>query len=57
MKPVTALDLLSYESTYTVFRLEYILAVQELIEATGPYRAAKDAYCAATAAYTRSLYA
>jgi hypothetical protein len=56
MQPVTTLDL-SYESNYTVTRLEYILAVQELIEATGPYKAARDAYCAATATYTRSLYA
>jgi hypothetical protein len=34
----------------------YLAAAQSLKEATGPYKAARDAYVAATATYTNSLY-
>ena len=34
----------------------YLKAANELKLATGPYKAARDAYVAATATYTKSLY-
>jgi len=37
-------------------RNDYLKAANELKLATGPYKAARDAYVAATATYTKSLY-
>ena len=45
-----------YATTYRVTRDAYLKAANELKLATGPYKAARDAYVAATATYTKSLY-
>jgi hypothetical protein len=37
-------------------RNAYLKAANQLKLATGPYKAARDAYVAATATYTKSLY-
>ena len=50
-------DLVSdYATPYDTARGTYLSAAQALKEATGPYKAARDAYVAATATYTKSLY-
>jgi hypothetical protein len=45
-----------YATTYRATRDAYLKAANELKLATGPYKAARDAYVAATATYTKSLY-
>ena len=45
-----------YATTYRATRDAYLKAANELKLATGPYKAARDAYVAATATYTTSLY-
>ena len=45
-----------YAEPYDIARGTYLTAAQTLKEATGPYKAARDAYVAATATYTKSLY-
>ncbi len=45
-----------YASPYTKCRDTYLKAAAALKLATGPYKAARDAYVAATATYTKSLY-
>ena len=42
--------------TYCATRDAYLKAANELKLATGPYKAARDAYVAATTTYTKSLY-
>ena len=49
-------DLEDYATTYRVTRDAYLKAANELKLATGPYKAARDAYVAATDTYTKSLY-
>jgi ABC-type transporter lipoprotein component MlaA len=49
-------SLTSYATEYTTTRDAYLLAAKALKEATGPYKATRDAYVAATATYTKSLY-
>lgn len=49
-------DLESYATTYRATRDKYLNAANELKLATGPYKAARDAYVTATATYTKSLY-
>jgi len=49
-------DMNSYAATYTSTRNTYLEAAKALKEATGPYKATRDAYVAATATYTKSLY-
>jgi ABC-type transporter lipoprotein component MlaA len=49
-------DLSKYEGTYVATRNTYLGAATALKLATGPYKAARDAYVAATATYTKSLY-
>ena len=49
-------SLTSYATEYTETRTAYLLAAKNLKEATGPYKATRDAYVAATATYTKSLY-
>lgn len=51
-----AFDLEDYATTYRATRDGYLKAANELKLATGPYKAARDAYVAATATYTKSLY-
>ena len=46
----------NYAATYTSTRNTYLEAAKALKEATGPYKATRDAYVAATATYTKSLY-
>jgi ABC-type transporter lipoprotein component MlaA len=43
-------------ATYVETRDTYLAAAQALKLATGPYKASRDAYVAATATYTKSLY-
>jgi len=45
-----------YAAPYTKCRDHYLKAAAALKLATGPYKAARDAYVAATATYTKSLY-
>ncbi len=45
-----------YAAPYTTSRNTYLKAAAALKLATGPYKAARDAYVAATATYTKSLY-
>ena len=45
-----------YAAPYTTSRNHYLQAAAALKLATGPYKAARDAYVAATATYTKSLY-
>jgi len=45
-----------HTGTYVETRDTYLKAAQALKLATGPYKAARDAYVAATATYTKSLY-
>ena len=49
-------SLTAYGTEYTETRAAYLLAAKNLKEATGPYQATRDAYVAATATYTKSLY-
>jgi len=49
-------DLEDYATTYRSTRDAYLKAANELKLATGPYKASRDAYVAATATYTKSLY-
>ena len=49
-------DLEDYAGTYCETRDVYLKAANELKLATGPYKAACDAYVVATATYTKSLY-
>ena len=49
-------DLEEYAHTYRDTRDAYLSAANQLKLATGPYKAARDAYVAATATYTKSLY-
>ena len=50
-------DLVSdYATPYDTARATYLSDAAALKEATGPYKAARDAYVAATATYTKSLY-
>ena len=49
-------DLGEYATTYRATRDAYLKAANELKLATGPYKAARDAYVAGTATYTKSLY-
>ena len=49
-------DMTNYALSYTETREAYLLAAKNLKEATGPYQATRDAYVAATATYTKSLY-
>ena len=53
----SAFNLVSgYATPYDQARATYLQDAQSLKEATGPYKAARDAYVAATATYTKSLY-
>ena len=52
----TNFDLESYAKTYRATRGVYLQAANQLKLATGPYKAARDAYVTATATYTKSLY-
>jgi hypothetical protein len=45
-----------YAAPYESSRNIYLAAAKNLKLATGPYKAARDAYVAATATYTKSLY-
>jgi hypothetical protein len=45
-----------YAAPYDTARGVYLTDAEALKEATGPYKAARDAYVAATATYTKSLY-
>ena len=45
-----------YQTAYESARQTYLKAAKELKEQTGPYKASRDAYVAATATYTKSLY-
>ena len=57
MFSVLAFDLVEgYAKPYDLARTAYLTDAQALKEATGPYKAARDAYVAATATYTKSLY-
>ena len=49
-------DMSAYAATYTSTRDTYLAAAKALKEATGPYKATRDADAAATATYTKSLY-
>ena len=49
-------NLEDYAGTYRETRVEYLKAANELRLATGPYKAARDAYVTATSTYTLSLY-
>jgi hypothetical protein len=46
----------NYQTAYTTARNTYLAAAKALKEETGPYKASRDAYVAATATYTKSLY-
>ena len=46
----------AYQTAYTTARNTYLAAAKALKEETGPYKASRDAYVAATATYTKSLY-
>ena len=46
----------NYATPYDTARNTYLTDAAALKEATGPYKAARDAYVAATATYTKSLY-
>lgn len=52
----TNFNLESYAQTYRDTRGVYLEAASKLKLATGPYKAARDAYVIATATYTKSLY-
>ena len=55
--PSATFDLQSdYATPYETARNAYLKDAQALKEATGPYKASRDAYVAATATYTKSLY-
>jgi len=45
-----------YQQAYENTRTAYLTAAKNLKEQTGPYKASRDAYVAATATYTKSLY-
>ena len=45
-----------YQKAYENTRATYLAAAKALKEQTGPYKASRDAYVAATATYTKSLY-
>ena len=45
-----------YQTAYETARGNYLAAAKNLKEETGPYKASRDAYVAATATYTKSLY-
>ena len=45
-----------YATPYDAARTTYLNDAEALKVATGPYKAARDAYVAATATYTKSLY-
>ena len=45
-----------YATAYETARNKYLAAAKNLKEETGPYKASRDAYVAATATYTKSLY-
>ena len=45
-----------YSKQYETARSTYLEAAKALKMATGPYKATRDAYVAATATYTKSLY-
>ena len=45
-----------YQKAYEKTRGTYLAAAKALKEQTGPYKASRDAYVAATATYTKSLY-
>ena len=45
-----------YATPYEANRAAYLADAEALKLATGPYKAARDAYVAATATYTKSLY-
>ena len=45
-----------YQKAYEKARGTYLAAAKALKEQTGPYKASRDAYVAATATYTKSLY-
>jgi hypothetical protein len=45
-----------YQTAYETARQNYLAAAKALKEQTGPYKASRDAYVAATATYTKSLY-
>ena len=45
-----------YQTAYETARGKYLTAAKNLKEETGPYKASRDAYVAATATYTKSLY-
>ena len=51
-----ASEALCCSATYVETRDTYLAAAQALKLATGPYKASRDAYVAATATYTKSLY-
>jgi ABC-type transporter lipoprotein component MlaA len=45
-----------YATPYESNRAAYLADAEALKKATGPYKAARDAYVAATATFTKSLY-
>ena len=57
MFSLLAFDLVTgYAKPYDTARATYLTDAEALKKATGPYKAARDAYVAATATYTKSLY-
>jgi len=57
MFSLLAFDLVTgYAAPYDTARNTYLTDAEALKKATGPYKAARDAYVAATATYTKSLY-
>jgi len=46
----------TYATPYEENRAAYLADAEALKKATGPYKAARDAYVAATATFTKSLY-
>lgn len=53
--PAMAFDLEDYATTYRATRDAYLKSANELKLATGPYKAAKEAYVAANVKYNESL--
>mmetsp|Transcript_56203 Transcript_56203/g.131669 ORF Transcript_56203/g.131669 Transcript_56203/m.131669 type:complete len:83 (+) Transcript_56203:23-271(+) len=49
-------SLSEYAQAYTDARTAYLEAAEALKLASGPYKASRDAYVAAAATYTKSLY-
>ena len=46
----------AYQTAYETARQTYLTAAKNRKGQTGPYKSSRDAYVAATATYTKSLY-